>query len=121
MATTKDHGRDWTVWFTPDIPIQEGPWKLCGLPGLILEAAESTGQHSFTATGLEISNQEIIPVYPFRQYEKMSRIDMLRQLRNYRDHGRTIDSALTGINFGIDYTNKNEAEDLIDYLETDYH
>ena len=42
MATANYHGRDWTAWFTPDIPLQEGPWKLCGLPGLILAANEST-------------------------------------------------------------------------------
>ena len=99
MATANYRGRDWTAWFTTDIPLQEGPWKLTGLPGLILEASESTGQHSFVATGLEASNQEIVPIYPYQQYDKMSRIDMLRQLRNYRDHGRAIDAAATGLNY----------------------
>ncbi len=120
MATANYHGRDWTAWFTPEIPLQEGPWKLTGLPGLILEASESTGQHSFIATGLEASNQEIVPIYPYRQYEKMSRIDMLRQLRNYRDHHNAIDGAATGIQFGIDHI-RTEEESKIDFLETDYH
>lgn len=120
MATANYHGRDWTAWFTPDIPLQEGPWKLCGLPGLILEANESTGQHSFIATGLETSNQEIVPIYPYRQYDKMSRIEMLRQLRNYRDHGRAIDAIATGLNLGPDHT-RTEEESKIDFLETDYH
>lgn len=120
MATAKYHGRDWTAWFTTDIPLPEGPWKLTGLPGLILEAIESTGQHSFVATGLEASNQEIVPIYPYQQYDKMSRIEMLRQLRNYRDHGRAIDAAATGLNLGPDHI-RTEEEAKIDFLETDYH
>lgn len=120
IATADYHGRHWTAWFTPEIPLQEGPWKLTGLPGLILEASESTGQHSFVATGLEASNQEIYPIYHYRQYDKMSRIEMLRQLRNYQDHSSSINSAATGLNFGKDYI-KNGEEAKIDFLETDYH
>lgn len=122
MATAKYHGRDWTAWFAPDIPIQEGPWKLIGLPGLILEASESTGQHGFEATGVESTDQEIVPIYPYRQYDKISRIEMLRQQRNYRNHGSSINSVAIGIDFGVDYDfEKNEEEAKIDYLETDYH
>lgn len=119
MATAIYHGRNWTAWFAPDIPLQEGPWKLHGLPGLILEATESAGQHSFIATGVESTNQEIVPIYTHRQYDKMSRIEMLRQLRNYRDHGNSINTAATGINFGTDHIKTGE-ETEIDFLETDY-
>ena len=47
------HGRKWTVCYTEDIPTTAGPWKLCGLPGLIVEAVSDDGIHRFTLTELQ--------------------------------------------------------------------
>ncbi len=49
-ATAPFRGREYTVWFTTEIPISHGPWKLRGLPGLILEASEASGKYVFKAT-----------------------------------------------------------------------
>ena len=32
LATARFRGRLWYAWFTLDIPIDNGPWKLGGLP-----------------------------------------------------------------------------------------
>lgn len=40
-------GREWNVVFTNDVPIGTGPWKLGGLPGLILSAEDSKRQYRF--------------------------------------------------------------------------
>jgi len=48
-ALTTFRGRDYITWFTPDIPLQAGPWKLQGLPGLILYAEDITGSIKFIA------------------------------------------------------------------------
>lgn len=41
------HGKEWTAYYATDIPMSEGPWKLCGLPGLILRAYDSDGAFVF--------------------------------------------------------------------------
>jgi len=52
-AMGKFRGRTYEVWFTADIPISAGPWKLKGLPGLILEAADSQNYYIFKFAGIE--------------------------------------------------------------------
>lgn len=117
IATTDYHGRKWTVWFTPEIPMQDGPWKFCGLPGLVMEASEPSGQHSFTANGIETSSQPIYPLFSTK-YEKMNRLDMLRSMRNYRDNSNSMAKAATGgmLDLGPDASPQTE----YDFFETDY-
>ncbi len=116
IATADYHGRKWTAWFAPEIPIQDGPWKLQGLPGLILEAAESGGQHRFVADGIEQTSQPIYPMFRRKEYDRMGRIDMLKGLRNYRDNGLSMAKASTGLDLGSDAPSQPE----YDFLETDY-
>jgi hypothetical protein len=61
-AITRFRGRDWTVWFTMEIPIDAGPWKLCGLPGLIVKASDSREHYIFFFIGLQDISKKKQPV-----------------------------------------------------------
>ena len=52
-AKGKWGGRLYSAWFTLEIPMSFGPWKLQGLPGLILEAEDEKKEVSWTYAGFE--------------------------------------------------------------------
>jgi len=52
-AEARFRGRDYEAWFTPEIPIPAGPWKLFGLPGLILEVTDKEKQYVWYATNIK--------------------------------------------------------------------
>ncbi len=80
-ATCTFRGRDYTSWFTTDIPISNGPWKFGGLPGLILKVYDKDKQYVFECVGIENHKQK----YPikmhdvFKLYEKLNRKEMWKR------------------------------------------
>jgi GLPGLI family protein len=73
-ATTTFRGRDYEVWFTPFIPIRQGPWKFSGLPGLILKAKDTKGYFEWLATGIEKPDNRKIYAYNFDKNEMQKTI-----------------------------------------------
>lgn len=53
-------GREWKVYYTNDIPLPYGPWKLNGVKALILKAEDSEHNFVFEAEGLTQKTQLII-------------------------------------------------------------
>lgn len=56
-------GREWTVFYCEDIPIMDGPWKLCGLPGLIMKANDKDRQYNFECIGINSNIKRPITEY----------------------------------------------------------
>lgn len=92
LAESDYHGRHWRAWFTPEIPMSFGPWKLHGLPGLILKA-EADGGFSFIATGIENSDRLITPMYLKEDYAKVNRKDALKNAEYYVNNQEAIMNA----------------------------
>ncbi|MBC7655425.1 MAG: GLPGLI family protein [Oligoflexus sp.] len=62
QAICEYHGRKFSVWFTNEIPIKAGPWKLVGLPGLIIEAEDETKSIQFKLISFELSDKDKINI-----------------------------------------------------------
>ncbi len=61
-ATTEYGGRKWTAWFTADIPLQDGPFKFHGLPGLIVKVTDDGNNYSWELKGnKKVENFNEIP------------------------------------------------------------
>ncbi|NCC10453.1 MAG: GLPGLI family protein [Bacteroidia bacterium] len=71
-AITSFRGRTWTAWFTPEIPISDGPWKLYGLPGLILQATDDKGYFNFKCIQIEKGKNQPI-IFQNKKYISCSR------------------------------------------------
>jgi GLPGLI family protein len=59
-ATGEYGGRMWTAWYAPEITVSFGPWKLCGLPGLVMAASDAEGIHQFSAIGFRKGTTQIL-------------------------------------------------------------
>ncbi len=83
LATCDFRGRQWYAWFSPDIPVNEGPWKLFGLPGLVLEAWDSKKHYAYRAVGLYTQNLQLVGIRLYirhQPYRLKSRQEFLQKM-----------------------------------------
>ncbi|AOH40860.2 hypothetical protein C7123_01575 [Tannerella serpentiformis] len=121
QATADFRGRHWTAWFATDIPVSDGPWKLGGLPGLILEAYDEGQQHVFTAVGLErVKDEPIIFNRSFGDNQKFEQTNRLEFLRSKKKSLMDLNGYIQ-METGIDLSQgKPQKVMRYDLLERDY-
>ena len=75
-ATCKFRGREYEAWYTPEISRSEGPWKLQGLPGLILKATDNRGHYTFVCTGIEKARDGETIQFSGSEYQPITRKEL---------------------------------------------
>ena len=87
-AETDFAGRHWIAWFTTEIPIQDGPYKFSGLPGLILKIEDTTKSHIFELKS--IKKYQLCNPYPeldlHLKLKNVNEDDFRKIFKNYRNN-----------------------------------
>ena len=77
QATATFRGVEWRVWYTEEIPSSAGPWRLRGLPGLIVKAESEA--HTFCLAELR---QEASPITAPEQDPEVHRMKYAKLLKH---------------------------------------
>ncbi len=118
MAKAEFRGRTWTAFFAPEIPFQEGPWKLCGLPGLILQAHDSKKHYTYEAKEIITRNAGIVEFQAAR-----SRIEIKDRRKGLQYRRKCLSEDIVEKiqqTYGVKIKNKKRTSKKYDFEETDY-
>jgi GLPGLI family protein len=85
IASTIYKGRKWFAWFCKDIPVSNGPWKLGGLPGLIIQAYDAKNEVKFVFNSLIKDSRKIEIKAPQKGLTKIDRKEYLKLLHAYAE------------------------------------
>ena len=119
-------GREWTVFYTEEIPLAEGPWKLHGLPGLIMKATDADGHYTFECIGIKSDANRPITIYKV-PYNNVSRSAFYDTKHRYDINPFGYYEATTGGHITVTdeagniSLNSHDVEELtFDYIERDW-
>jgi GLPGLI family protein len=82
-ATTSFRGRNYSAWFTTEIPIGIGPWKFNGLPGLILEIKDDELGVQFLFSSITIPYEVDKKIIKPNEGEKISVTEYAKYQGNF--------------------------------------
>ena len=86
-ATTYFAGRIWQAWFTRQLPFSDGPYKFCGLPGLIIKISDTGNNFSFELVKFKkLSGSLSLKLPGISQLTKTTKRDFLKGRENQRSN-----------------------------------
>jgi GLPGLI family protein len=79
-------GRNYIAWFTVDIPVNNGPWKFGGLPGLIMKIYDSDKLYIFECIKVETYKKRYpVKIYDYNSYVEIDRKKLLNLQKNIKE------------------------------------
>lgn len=94
-ATTHFRGRDYTAWFTTDIPIIDAPWKFYGLPGLVMDIYDAKNQVKIYVESIEYPTTTAVSAF-YPQGTKISLDDYFGFKNNeYKKHLKSVETMIS--------------------------
>lgn len=112
-------GREWTVFYTEEIPLADGPWKLHGLTGLIMKATDKQGHYTFECIGIKSKADRPITIYkvPFNDVSRRGYYDTKHR---YEVNPYAYYEATTGGHITVTDEAGNPSLDSYDPIELPY-
>jgi len=83
-ALTEYGGRHWVAWYTTEIPLNDGPYKFRGLPGLIIRLYDDQKHYTFNMIKMERSDEAILIEYMDMGWVQTSRSNFLKAQVNFK-------------------------------------
>lgn len=80
-AETFYKGRKWTAYFTKEIPINDGPYKFSGLPGLIVKIFSEDNSHQFSL--IQVKKMQNSKFQKFKNERTITDSEYKEYLKNY--------------------------------------
>ena len=118
-ARCEFRGRRWNVFYTEDIPLMDGPWKLHGLPGLIMKASDDKGYYTFECIGIKSKADRPVTIYkvPFNNVGRSTYYDTKHR---YDVNPYAYYEATTGGKITVTDENGNPTLDAYDPIELQF-
>lgn len=86
--------REWTAWFTYEIPISDGPYRFSGLPGLIIKMQDKTNSWKFELVSLVKKSHDVhINFDKSINYKKIGKPEFYKQKKYLLDNIVDINAA----------------------------